>query len=130
LTRVNGLSPNETIHETHLDVEPNLGTTMIACKRLQINCLFQTDLLLFPKMQDKLYIPVIWLEESGGISEDLANQFKSSVYFAQHLSIILKYSAFSVGILFGIFALVGGIRTYQKRQVPTRYVPINEVFTK
>ncbi len=64
--------PNRSLHDIMVDVEPNLGTTFSARKRLQANFFLQPLPLDSPiqktvwfKDLKPAYYPVAWFEEAG-----------------------------------------------------------------
>lgn len=104
--RVNMTPPDPEKHDTYLNIEPISGVMMQGAKRLQINVKFQTDALLYPIIRDDLYVPLAWIEETGGITQDLANQFKSAVYRAITISKVVQWTGIAVGIFCFIIAVV------------------------
>jgi len=123
-SRVNGLSPNRSLHDTWLGIEPNLGQTFVAYKRLQVNLRLIKEPLLYPNIQDGLYIPVAWFEQFGEATDDQASQFKDSVYRAITAKKVIQISGLTVGILLFILAIVLGIFAYRLHMKKTRYTLI------
>jgi len=105
--------PDESIHNTFIDVEPLTGTTMHAKKRLQINLhIYPEDrwigklfpIQFFPNIQEA-FMPVAWIEEGGEVPDDVASDFVSTVYGAQKLSHYLQYGA----MIGGEIIIIGGV---------------------
>jgi len=107
LQHVNMTPPDPNLHQTYLQLEPITGALMVGCKRLQINVNFQLDALLYPLVNKDIYIPLAWVEETGGITEDLANEFKSIVYKVENISLGLQWGGYAVaGVCFIIFIIL------------------------
>ncbi|MFX1408260.1 MAG: hypothetical protein ACFFBW_15020 [Promethearchaeota archaeon] len=84
LKGVNGMNPNSDYHDTYIDVEPITGLTMNAKQRIQMN-LDVSPSGVYLKDVNRTIIPIYWCEDSGEISEDLAETFKELVYGAIEL---------------------------------------------
>jgi len=100
-------------HQTFVWVEPNLGKTLKASKRLQVSFeigpIWMDDKVphlkhgnpWFPKLTP-VFFPVAWFEEAGTISDSQASDFKNSIYFAQNFAWSIKWvcSVFGGVVLF------------------------------
>ncbi|MFX1494651.1 MAG: hypothetical protein ACFFBZ_10255, partial [Promethearchaeota archaeon] len=93
---VTGLNPNEAQHDIYIDVEPLSGAVMNAGERIQINFMVNHTDIWYSDCWEGV-MPILWLEFGGQIPENLANEFKSLVYSAQDLSIILYQGCIGVG---------------------------------
>ena len=51
-------------------------------------------------------MPLFWLDKNGAISERLANKFKGSVYFADHVAKDSRVVGYIVGALCAIGTIV------------------------
>jgi lysosome membrane protein 2 len=81
LANLTGLSPNRTLHDSYLDIEPNTGGALRAAKRIQINInIVNNPYLSVVKNIHSVMFPVLYAAEEGNITEDLANEFKNTVY--------------------------------------------------
>jgi len=113
--RLEGLNPDPELHNTHVDIEPTLGTEMHAEKRLQVNVRISTEPLLYPNVSDDFYVPVVWIEQSGHLTDPQAAEFKGKIYFTQAL---IKYLRI-FGILVGAVVLVASaflvVKTHKMR---------------
>jgi len=98
-------SPNRTIHETMLDIEPLTGATFNAKKRLQLNIYMRPILLLYPNLPE-VYCPMVWIEEGGTITESLADQFKSNINLALAIENWVGIGGKIVGSLLLVLAIV------------------------
>ncbi|KAI1287075.1 Lysosome membrane protein 2 [Halotydeus destructor] len=81
-TKFDGLKPNKRDHWSVIDVEPTTGIPMYAAKKLQINVKVET----IPMLGDfssigNLYIPLAWIEEEGGLTDELANELKFKLLY-------------------------------------------------
>ena len=86
-------------HDTVVDVEPTTGATMNAKKRLQV-CIGVTNTSdYFTENVTKNLIPLMWIEEGATIPEDLADDFKSTVYGAKNLKGTVSIALPSLGVL-------------------------------
>jgi len=110
--------PDRSQHDTLMYVEPYMGTTMLAYKRIQANWFLQPLMNPFGKKPwfpnvVPAYYPVAWFEETGEINEDLANQFKGQVYFALD---IIRYTTYIPAILAALCLLVGANAWWRSRK--------------
>ncbi len=114
------LSPHRELHDIYIDVEPNLGTTFNARKRLQVNMRLQPlnmSALIQPHHPEwfvnltthqPLYMPIAWFEEAGTITPSLADKFKDQVYYAQRMERVTRAggwcaAALCVGMIWIVF---------------------------
>jgi hypothetical protein len=97
-TAVTGVSPNASIHDTFIDVEPISGATMQARKRLQVSFLIRAG-DAFTTNVTEVYMPLVWVEEGATIPDDTAEEFRDKVYGAQDLQDIVLLGGPTVGIL-------------------------------
>jgi hypothetical protein len=86
-TLIEGLKAPNPDFDTTLDVEPITGIGMDEHKRVQINAYIQNKTKWFdiyhPNVPTGVMYPLAMVEEYATITENLANQFKNSVYAAQ-----------------------------------------------
>jgi len=96
------------LHQTFVYVEPNLGKTLKATKRLQVSFLYGPIHLNDTKTPHvrgnpwfkhvkPAYFPIAWFQEAGTISDSQADDFKNNIYFAQNLAWSIKW----IGAVFG-----------------------------
>jgi len=112
-TRVNGMHPDRDKHDTNVNIEPTLGTTMQAFKRIQVNLKLLREPLLYPNIQDNLYVPVAWIEEAGELTDKQAEQFKSQVGFVKKAMPLLKYVGIPLGAVFLVAAIALAVKTHR-----------------
>jgi len=105
LTTLNGLSPNRTLHETYIYVEPITGIMMSSYERLQINVYTSPLQFMYPNLS-AVYFPVLWLEQGGVISANLAAQFRTQVYGARTAK---EYAPLVAFVLAGLLAALAAL---------------------
>ena len=126
LEAVDGLSPNRSIHDTSLYVEPISGLTMSAHKRLQINVYVDSLLMLYENVSS-IYFPIGWIEESSTITPELAGKFKSSVYGALNMARISKYVGWIAGPVFVVVGIVAIVSyRFKQKKSYVDYYKINQ----
>lgn len=79
-----GLKPDKAKHETVIDIEPMTGNVMRASSRAQLNAFVEEAALQIVDSNitghmTPMIAPLLWLEETGGIDEKLATEFKSKL---------------------------------------------------
>jgi len=124
--RIIGLNPNPEIHNTFVDVEPHLGTEMHAAKRVQIVVEMANEPLLYPNLLVDLFMPVVWIEQSGHMTDAQADHFKSTVYVMVDLMYYLRIVCMPVGsfiVLVGVALAIKTLKIYKNR---SPYQPIPE----
>ena len=95
VTSIGGLMPSGD-HDTFIDVEPITGLTMRAQKRYQVNLgVVPTDLWFTDILQNDM--PIVWVEEGGEITEELAEEFKDLVYGAMELKETVPLVCLGIG---------------------------------
>ncbi|RWS04523.1 Lysosome membrane protein 2-like protein, partial [Dinothrombium tinctorium] len=77
LNDVDGLEPVESKHRTYLDVEPVTGAVVNAARRMQINIEIKNDaeFMVMSRVRNMI-LPLLWIEETAAINEEMANEFK------------------------------------------------------
>jgi len=124
-SQVIGVEPDRSKHDTVIYVEPNVGQSFSAYKRLQLNVRLFPDPLLYPNLNTEYLVPIVWVEEGGEMTDQQAEEFKNSVYRIQNISAFAKWGGLSVGILLAIVATGLGVKTYQLYQKrASGYAPI------
>ncbi|XP_022079488.1 lysosome membrane protein 2-like isoform X2 [Acanthaster planci] len=119
---VHGVEPQKEVHQTFFDIEPMTGGPLNIAKRLQINVYMQ-PFEKFDKLKNlrKLFLPVVWLNESGLLTESGADQLKSQVETPVMLTVIAEYATLGLGLLIVILAVVVLTVTWIYR--PVRQLP-------
>merc|ERR1711946_34454 len=73
---VEGMNPNQTLHETFITIEDTSSVVLAASKRIQINLDFRKyNTLSLRKVKDTVF-PILWADESVVLDDDDANQIK------------------------------------------------------
>ncbi|RWS24708.1 Lysosome membrane protein 2-like protein [Leptotrombidium deliense] len=113
---VNGLSPDQKLHETFVDIEPNTGLAMNAARRVQVNVQTQnySDIAIFSNLNPSL-VPFLWLEETATIDDKSADEFKSKVYSKVRLLSGLMIAAIVIGLLLVLIAF--GVYAFYRRSM-------------
>lgn len=105
LTRINGLTaPVASLHEPEIIVEPNTGLVVKVNAPLQLNVKLDKggfNIFDFFKDDTPLYIPLLWINESGELTEDQASLLRSKL--------LLLDSWFVTMVLGGAIVLVSTI---------------------
>lgn len=108
---VEGLEPSKKKHEFFMYFEPRLGLPVFAYARLQMSIRVERTAFLrgFDKIRNA-YIPLVWIEESGGLDDFLGTVLKiilvyiidGSVAFAW-LLMILGWGMAIICFFYGVF---------------------------
>eukprot|EP00052_Salpingoeca_macrocollata_P007224 m.58457 g.58457 ORF g.58457 m.58457 type:complete len:566 (-) comp15906_c0_seq1:70-1767(-) len=119
---VHGLGePNEEDHDTYLDIEPWTGAVMRAHQRLQINVRMQhSDLTGDNLNATGFYLPIMWADEQGYISADLASQWKNQVGLALKAEHVLFIGGVAAGSVLLLVCLVCVVMLVQRRRMALR----------
>lgn len=107
---VSGLSPDRELHDLYVDVEPTTGAVMNAAKRLQFNFQVGPGNLFTPGIAATDLLPLVWVEEGGKITQDLAEDFKDVVYQAQQIQQIAPIGGAAVGVVLILTSMFIAIR--------------------
>jgi len=93
LLDVDGLSPNQSLHEFYMAVEPTTGIPLEVKARMQINILLRPyeNSKLF-KDVPRLMFPILWFTQSAELTPDLADMAK----------LIIRLPAIGMGTFFGL----------------------------
>ncbi|KAM7356549.1 scavenger receptor class B member debris buster isoform 1-T2 [Cochliomyia hominivorax] len=112
LESVEGLTPNETEHETYFKIQPKLGVPLEGKVRIQLNLKVTQARDIYPVKNFRNFIfPVMWLEE--GIS-DLTPAIRRWIYVATVFAPTIIPIGSYLMIVGGAFAIVFiFLRAYQ-----------------
>lgn len=96
---VNGLHPSKRADETFVDIEPITGIVMRAKKIIQINVALEpVDVLSQTSGKfKKVFLPVMFANESAFISKDKAAEFRRQVYLPITLTKVVEYILIGLG---------------------------------
>jgi len=100
ISRINGLDPKASLHQTYLHIEPVTGMVLNAAKRLQINGFVENIPVwstYFKKFPDKIVFPVIWIEESAVLDDSTASTMRGEVTDQINLTFALTIICFAIG---------------------------------
>jgi lysosome membrane protein 2 len=110
-TSVVGMSPQLDLHDSFIDVEPITGATMHLLQRSQVNFQMGTmsnmpnassgqfDGVWFPRLRRPLMMPVVWIEEEGGIDDADAGNFRTQVYGAEFIYELILWGGVALACL-------------------------------
>eukprot|EP00735_Rhodelphis_limneticus_P009913 TRINITY_DN2890_c4_g1::TRINITY_DN2890_c4_g1_i1::g.5838::m.5838 TRINITY_DN2890_c4_g1::TRINITY_DN2890_c4_g1_i1::g.5838 ORF type:complete len:523 (-),score=117.40,sp/O18824/SCRB1_BOVIN/24.24/6e-35,CD36/PF01130.16/5.3e-74,Neurensin/PF14927.1/0.062,Neurensin/PF14927.1/7e+03 TRINITY_DN2890_c4_g1_i1:73-1641(-) len=113
--KVAGMAPNFDDHCTMAGIEPITGKTMWGRRRAQVNLLINATHFQEQECESECdpyrysnvstaYMPFFWFEETGQLTDDSADYFKSNVYFYSDLS----NGLFIASLVVGCTSLVAG----------------------
>lgn len=94
-----GMHPDASKHGIFIDIEPRTGAVFDAAKRLQFNLLTDSTDLFYTGIQSAI-MPLMWIEQSGQITEDLANQFREGMQTAKNIKELANIGGTALGITF------------------------------
>jgi hypothetical protein len=96
--------PKRDLHDSFFDVEPETGAVLNGKMRLQANLLIGTVVLpdaakhtFFPNAST-IVCPLYWFEDGGGLDEDFAWLFASTVYMAHRVALASVWIGSVVGV--------------------------------
>lgn len=127
---VNGLHPSKSADETFVDIEPITGNVMRAKKIIQINVALEpVDVLSQTSGKfKKVFLPVMFANESAFISKDKAAEFCHQVYLPITLTKVVEYILIGLGALCILVALGLLLLTCRKRKGRIEMLLINETY--
>ncbi|XP_066465655.1 scavenger receptor class B member 1 [Tiliqua scincoides] len=104
LEGVGGLRPNESAHETLIDLNPLTGIPMSCTVKLQLNIFTKqvTGIIQTGRIKP-VVLPVIWFEETGKIDGDLLSEFYT---FVVMIPLLVEYGQYCFLALGGVFLVV------------------------
>uniref|UniRef100_U5ERK4 Putative plasma membrane glycoprotein cd36 n=1 Tax=Corethrella appendiculata TaxID=1370023 RepID=U5ERK4_9DIPT len=115
---IDGLSPNQQLHETYADIHPRLAFAMNGASRFQINIqVKKNDFAIdgFEKFKDDQILPVLWMEvTTGEIPVELKAMVYHSTFTANAIQMSLRYGSLCFFLL--TLALLIGT-CYCKRKI-------------
>lgn len=115
-----GLEPNQSLHESFIDVEPVTGILLRIAMRLQVNVRVLKD-VVFPMtwrlpFEEKI-IPILWMEHSAVASPDAISRLDQQIFSKVRALKYLSWSLIVAGtvIILISFAAVSCDKMRQKR---------------
>ncbi|XP_046467566.1 sensory neuron membrane protein 2 isoform X1 [Neodiprion pinetum] len=78
---VDGLSPNRSLHEIFLELEPITGTLLRGSKRVQFNIFLRpiSRISLTTNLPTTL-MPIVWIDESIELTDELIDELNASLF--------------------------------------------------
>lgn len=118
LDKVGGLSPNESIHDTHAFVEPTTGFILAISRRYQYSFLVKRSNLVrnMMKLEKELYFPVLWFEITAKMSGKDAVFWKSTIGIINFAMSGLPTVIFTIGVLMIIGSLICKLRDDERQE--------------
>ncbi|CAF0969014.1 unnamed protein product [Rotaria sordida] len=97
---VDGLTPDEMLHRSFMDIEPTTGIIMNGTRRMQfnVNVVNDSKINAISHIHPLVY-PMFWVNEHGEIDKPNADIFHKKVSVPLTALIILKYLFLAIGIL-------------------------------
>ncbi|XP_015795813.1 sensory neuron membrane protein 2 [Tetranychus urticae] len=119
LTKVNGLSPNETDHLAWFEIEPTSGSTAAAAIRLQLNIgITRSQAFKRSHKMPNIVFPAFWMEISFSLSSDFVGLL---ILINTLLSLVpTLFLAIGVGLA-GLFLFIASLQLI----IPKRRIRIN-----
>ncbi|WIA16356.1 hypothetical protein OEZ85_013054 [Tetradesmus obliquus] len=122
---VDGLECDWERHMTWVDVEPTTGITLRAFKRMMMSSrIGGLGSVLEQHVAPNLTIPIFWAEESGEAPQELAQQFKSTLYRAQWMVANLAKVCWIAGGCCMLCGIVLAVLTVQLAADPDKWQPV------
>ncbi|CAH1778009.1 unnamed protein product [Owenia fusiformis] len=120
-----GLNPNKEEHQTALDVEPVTGVVMGASKRIQISIFLQKE-EVYSDFENlgRLFLPVVWINESAKVDDKSANLFKNKVMEPIKVTEAVQYGLIAVGSFILLCAIIFALKKiFAKKQ--NLFIPLD-----
>lgn len=103
---VEGLQPNESLHNFWLDLDPTTGATISLAARLQINVAINKGPGFRYRNVPNIVFPIFWQEMRIELSPEVGDKLWLASHLPPILAAVTSYSFFSMGILLTFSALV------------------------
>ncbi|ODM95334.1 Lysosome membrane protein 2 [Orchesella cincta] len=106
LNQVTGYHPDESLHLSHVDIEPNTGLLLKLSRRVQVNLHLRPLRLFsdFRKVSNMLF-PSIWTENTKEIPAPMAAGFMQKMYSA-YIQIMLPTVVAGIALLIGLILVI------------------------
>ena len=131
LQAVEGLSPNKEEHGTFLSIEPHTGISIKSSKRLQVNVKVEAvDSIPETTGINKMFLPILYINETATIDNDSANKLKSEVLSKLTIVHGVELGLVVLGTLLIVIAValvIVRMRKDRKLKKARRMLNINEV---
>lgn len=105
LTTVKGLTPNSSLHQTYLDLEPVTGTPVELQLRIQINVRIDSLANNFKQYRKvpKIHIPVLWQEFSIHLTDKIVDDLHWTLTWPSIIATVISSLFVAVGALALLF---------------------------
>ena len=103
---VDGMRPNEELHNFWMDIEPATGTTIGLAARVQINVAINKGPGLRYRNIPNIVFPAFWQELNIALNQEVASQLWLAAHIPSILTSVFSYSFFAVGCLLLLTATI------------------------
>ncbi|XP_020297188.1 scavenger receptor class B member 1-like [Pseudomyrmex gracilis] len=107
LEQVDGLNPQQKIHESYINIHPRFGLAIAGWSRLQVNLDVRKATGTFiGRLKDGQILPLIWIENGlDELPDTVLNELKTSHVTTVVVEKILQWSALT-GMIISLIALI------------------------
>ena len=118
LTTVGGLTPNSSLHQTFLDVEPITGIPIELDLKVQINVHIEPLVNHFKQYRKmpKIHIPVLWQEFAIHVTDQIANKLHWQLTGPSLIAMVVSSLFIVVGALTLLIVVSGPVRQWCANQ--------------
>ncbi|XP_030839054.1 scavenger receptor class B member 1 [Strongylocentrotus purpuratus] len=112
---VDGLSPNSSLHDSYMEVEPKTGIPFVMKFRVQIN-MFVKPVGGIRETEEirEMYLPLLWIEQSVEANDQIVAEFKLGFVEVWNIIVGVEWLLFSIGIIIILLLLVKTARVALK----------------
>ena len=105
---IQGLRPNQSLHESFVDVEPMTGILLRVAVRLQVNVKVSKD-ITFPMTSllpfNEKVIPVVWIEHTAQASPEALSKLDKQIFSKVRALKYISWSLIAAGTLIMMLTL-------------------------
>ncbi|XP_072031671.1 scavenger receptor class B member 1-like [Amphiura filiformis] len=104
---IDGIEPNETIHQNSIDIEPVMGVPFIVNQRIQINMYIEEIGGIGQTYGLKpTYFPILWIDTNGVLPDSMVDKYKEGMKLSQSIGNGARYGCIALGITCLLIAIV------------------------
>lgn len=114
LDLIDGLRPDEALHETYVDIEPTTGISLRGIKRVQLNMPFRRYANL-PSLSEirEVMFPILWMDNTIEASDEALDLLYSKAILP---GVVVTYVCYS-SIVLGLIIIVGALSVYAVKKL-------------